>query len=253
MPQTPIDWHRRFLQQATWTEPIRQHLLGRLGRAARILEVGCGTGAITATLHGYAKVGVYGLDLDHESLRVAQQHDPRTRLTAGNALHLPFPAGTFDAVVCHFLLLWIPDPLPALAEMARVARPGGTVIAFAEPDYGARIDYPPELEVLGQLQFAALRRQGAEPEMGRRVSGLFHAAGLSEVETGLLGGQWKGAPTEEQMASEWDTLQSDLAGEIPAGQLNELRRLDEQAWRTGQRVLFVPTFYAIGWKAIPGR
>lgn len=246
---SPVDWHRRFVQQASWTESVRAYLLSRLGRADRILEIGSGTGAVAATLRGYTK-NAYGVDIAFEPLRFARRRDPDTRLACGDALRLPFPADIFDAVTCHFLLLWVPNAAQALAEMRRVARPGGAVIAFAEPDYGARIDYPPALEPLGKLQAEALRRQGAEPNMGRRISELFHAAGLTSIETGVLGGQWQGAPSPEQLDSEWETLQADLEGIIPPGELEALRRIDEQAWQRGQRVLFVPTFYAIGWKPI---
>ena len=161
---------------------------------------------------------------------------------------MPFPSGVFDAVVCHFFLLWVPDPAAAMREMVRVARPGGTVIAFAEPDYGGRIDYPPPLDTLGTRQAEALRSQGADPRMGRKLSGLFHAAGLQQVETGLLGGEWRGAPSPEQRESEWAVLADDLTGQIPPQELRELREFDDRAWQSGKRVLFVPTFFALGRK-----
>ena len=133
--------------------------------------------------------------------------------------------------------------------MVRAARPGSAIIAFAEPDYGGRIDYPPELEELGKLQTQALRRQGADPLTGRKLNEIFHRAGLKNIETGLLGGQWSGEPQPAQQASEWATLETDLAGLLPNARLKELRRQDADAWQAGRRVLFVPTFYAVGYKA----
>jgi ubiquinone/menaquinone biosynthesis C-methylase UbiE len=251
MPRSPEDWHRRFQQQAGWTEQLRRHMFTRLKLQpqARILEVGCGTGAITSSLSGYANIRTYGLDINLTFLRLAARQDPRTRYCGGNALHLPFPDGVYDAVVCHFFLLWIPQAQAALAEMVRAARPGGAVIAFAEPDYGGRIDYPPPLEPLGRLQAEALRQQGANPNQGRALAALFQRAGLRQVETGLLGGQWRGTPSAQEQESEWATLESDLAGMLPVEKLEELRRIDAQAWAGGERVLFVPTFYASGIKA----
>jgi SAM-dependent methyltransferase len=190
-----------------------------------------------------------GLDFNLTYLKIARQANPEPGYICADALHLPYPAGCFDAVVCHFFLLWIPDPAAVLNEMIRAARPGSAVIAFAEPDYGGRIDYPPELEELGRLQTQALKHQGADPYMGRKLNKIFHQAGLHNIETGLLGGQWSGAPSQAQVDSEWDMLITDLAGMLSNARLQELRRHDSAAWQAGRRVLFVPTFYAIGYKA----
>ncbi len=245
-----MDWHQRFQQQAVWTESVRKYLAGRanLQKASRILETGCGTGAITRSLHSLMPAGIYGLDFNRSHLETARQHDPSTRFCAADARHMPFPSGVFDAVVCHFFLMWVPDPAGAMREMVRVARPGGTVIAFAEPDYGGRIDYPPPLDTLGTRQAEALRSQGADPRMGRKLSGLFHAASLQQVETGLLGGEWRGAPSPEQRESEWAVLADDLAGQILPQELRELREIEDRALQSGERVLFVPTFFALGRK-----
>ncbi len=250
MTPTPQDWDRRFRQQSGWTRQIRAYILSRLGLGAssRVLEVGCGTGVITAGLRQETPALIFGLDLNLDFLRLARQNDPSARITAGNAQSLPFPTGAFDAVVCHFLFLWLAQPAGVLAEMVRVVRPGGAVAAFAEPDYGGRIDHPAALVELGRLQAEALLRQGADPHMGRRLSGLFHAAGLDAVETGLLGGQWQGPPSAVEIDSEWATLAADLAGMLPTWRLDELKRQDALARQSGQRVLFVPTFYAVGRK-----
>jgi cyclopropane fatty-acyl-phospholipid synthase-like methyltransferase len=46
-----VDWHARYLQQARWTRPLREYLYGKAGvdSARRVLEVGCGTGALLAS------------------------------------------------------------------------------------------------------------------------------------------------------------------------------------------------------------
>jgi SAM-dependent methyltransferase len=250
MTLSPQEWHSRFYQQAGWTKQIRQYLLARLSLSpsGRILEVGCGTGVITTSLSQDTSSSIFGLDINLAFLRLAHQSNPSACFTAGNAFDLPFPNGIFDAVVCHFFLLWAQQPDQALAEMRRVVRVQGAVVAFAEPDYGGRIDYPDALVELGRLQAGALHRQGADPDMGRKLSGLFHAAGFHDVETGLMGGQWRGQPSPTELDSEWSTLEADLTGLLPTTRLRELRRVDEAAWQNGQRVLFVPTLYAVGYK-----
>jgi len=259
-----VDWHARFTQQARWTEGLRRYILERVGLLPeqRLLEVGCGTGAVLTSLSAW-RPQLHGLDIDRGFLLQAQQNlltpnsltptslSPNSlipTLTQADAHHLPYRAGSFDIACCHFLLLWVTSPDQVLSEMRRVVRPGGWVLALAEPDYGGRIDYPESLIQLGTLQEAALRRQGAEPRLGRQLGALFHAAGLAEVETGLLGGQWRQPPSPDDLAQEWAVLQSDLRNEITQAELMRLQQIDNEAWQHGERVLFVPTFYALGQK-----
>ena len=242
------EWHDRFCRQAGWTRDVRRYLYRRahLADAGRVLEVGCGTGVITLDLAACSPALVHGLDLSFPRLRFARQQDAASSFACGNALALPYGAETFDLVCCHYFLLWVDHPANALAEMRRVTRHGGAVLVLAEPDYGGRIDYPPELVPLGQWQREALKRQGADPEMGRQLGTLLREAGLRSVETGLLGGQWGTPPSAEARASEWAVLQSDLRGAVSSEVLQRLRAQDEAAWQRGERILFVPTFYAWG-------
>ena len=247
---SPSFSHERFTQQARWGDSLRRYLFERYGLSdgARVLEVGCGTGAVLSSLRGYANFEKHGLDIHLPFVRFARSYDPGTRYTCGDALRLPYAGDALDAAYCHFLLLWVPDPAAALAEMVRVTRPGGVVMALAEPDYGGRVDYPPPLAQIGQLQRESLRAQGAEPDMGRRLAGLFHAARLQEIETGVLGAQWQAKTTPGERTAEWDVLESDLRGHLSPAELERMRRVNESAWEDGSRVLFVSTFYAVGRK-----
>jgi SAM-dependent methyltransferase len=245
---SPEEWHQRYRTQASWTHKVRRYLFNHLKieKASHILEIGCGTGAVLSDTSNYTDASLHGLDLQLPSLRFAYQTNPSAILTCANALNLPFPPNSFDFVFCHFFLLWIKDPLAALLEMHRISRPGGWILALAEPDYGGRIDYPEPLSHLGDLQTESLRKQGADPSLGRKLAGIFVSAGLQEVHSGLLGGQWEGPPGKEAWDSEWRILENDLAGVLSIDELCELRRLDAAAWQSGTRILFVPTFYAWG-------
>jgi SAM-dependent methyltransferase len=241
-----MDWHNRFLQQAAWTKDIRRYLFEHAGlkQATRVLEVGCGTGAILADL--VTPATVCGLDLDPARVSEARTRVPLAKLMCGDALALPFPGGVFEITFCHFLLLWVRDPLQALREMRRVTRPGGAVLALAEPDYCSRVDKPAALVQLGRLQTESLRQQGADPGVGKNLGELFTRSGILLAETGTLGEGGALLPSRAEREMEWEVLEADLQGRVPASELGRLKRLDEQAWERGERVLQVPTHFAWG-------
>jgi SAM-dependent methyltransferase len=240
----------RYLQQARWTFQLRQYLFqkAKLSEAHTILEVGCGTGAVLNELAGVSQASIHGLDIDSQNLTLAAENAPHVRLTCSDAHRLPYCDSYFEIVFCHFLLLWVIDPGRVIHEMARVTRPNGTIIVMAEPDYGGRIDYPLELSTIGQGQTDALRRQGANPNIGRQLAKLLIQNQKTEIETGVLGGQWKVPVSTGDWQEEWEVIQSDLREVTPEQQLDELQVIDAQAWRSGERILYVPTFYAWGHK-----
>ena len=252
MINSSIDWHNRFLHQAAWTKPLRDYIFKqiRLERASLILEVGCGTGVLLQDLENRCAATLFGLDLNSDHLAGASQHTPRSHLLQSDARLIPFPSDAFDITFCHFLLLWIKHPLHVIKEMARVTRPGGHVLALAEPDYGGRIDYPFELGLMGTWQQESLRKQGADPLIGRQLADIFIQAGLGNIQTGLLGGEWKSANAGIDWTSEWEILEHDLSylpqDKDKATQLDMLKDIDKISQESGIRVLYVPTFYAWG-------
>ncbi|HEY3310081.1 MAG TPA: methyltransferase domain-containing protein [Anaerolineales bacterium] len=241
-----MDWHSRYLQQARWTAQLRAYLFKKAGLdvTSRVLELGCGTGALLIDFP--QQNALYGLDINLAALEQVEGHAPNAHLTCGDASDLPFASSAFDLTFCHFLLLWVADPQRVVDEMCRITRPGGSVLALAEPDYGGRIDYPVELAEAGRWQVQSLRMQGAEPEMGRRLAEIFTRAGLRQVETGVLGGEWKQGQFQSENDLEWLVLAEDLAGKVPHQSLQSLRNLDALSRERGERVLYVPTFFAWG-------
>ena len=116
------------------TEAIENALLQALpaGRLGRLLDIGCGTGGVLERLAPCIEEGL-GIDASRDMLALA-----RSRLTERGLAHiavrqadmyrLPLPDAGFDAVTLHMVLHYAEDPAAALAEAARVLRPGGRLL-----------------------------------------------------------------------------------------------------------------------------
>ena len=108
-----------------------------LGAVDRVLDLGCGTGALTRALVDRCPAAtIIGLDLRHDYLQACRVAwpEPRCQFMQGDATDLPFHNGRFDAVLSMLLLMLVPDPHRVTAEMLRVLRPGGMAAAATWDD-----------------------------------------------------------------------------------------------------------------------
>jgi SAM-dependent methyltransferase len=249
MAFTLDEWHARYLEQAQWTASLRAFLFRQifLPNQANVLETGSGTGAILSDGLWSEGMKHFGIDVSLDRCTFAREKCFQAGFACADGISLPFANATFDLTFCHYYLLWMnQSALPALEEMVRVTRPGGYVLAMAEPDYAARIDYPAEMIQLGNLQNTALTRQGAALEMGRRLPGLFQQAGLTEIQFGQSGFQREVKASPNWLDSEWSMIIEDLGSDLPHEEIKHYEKLDRQFWQEGSRVLQIPTFYAFG-------
>jgi SAM-dependent methyltransferase len=162
------------------------YLLPSLNQDMRLLDVGCGPGSITLDLAGLVSevVGIDGADM---AIDRARREARRRRVTnvefqIADAYDLPFGDGSFDVVHAHQLLQHLADPVRALNEARRVAKPGG-IVAARDADYGTMVYGPhePRLDRWLDLYHRVARCDGGEPDAGRRLAGWFHAAGLTDL------------------------------------------------------------------------
>ena len=167
-------------------------LLDRVGLlpGQSAIDLGCGPRGILDMLAGrVAPAGrVVGLDADPAHTAMAAEFAAARGLSGveiitGDARSTGLPAGSFDLVHARTLLVNLPQPAEAAAEMTRLARPGGWV-ASTEPDTEHALCYPPHpaFDRLRDIFTVAFRRNGADPWIGRRVPELFRQAGLEHVE-----------------------------------------------------------------------
>ncbi|HHS96374.1 MAG TPA: ubiquinone/menaquinone biosynthesis methyltransferase [Chloroflexi bacterium] len=104
----------------------------QLPSGGRVLDVAAGEGGVSrALLARYPEARVMAVDFSPQMVRLGRARtDGRVRWAEGDALRLPFPDGTFDAVLNAFMLRNVVDVQAALAEQARVVRPGGRVVCL---------------------------------------------------------------------------------------------------------------------------
>jgi ubiquinone/menaquinone biosynthesis C-methylase UbiE len=95
-----------------------------------VLDVGCGTGALTFAIAQHEAVSkIVGLDLSEAFLAYARSKsdNPRIQFEQGDAQALPYPHASFDCCLGLLVMSFIPDVSKAASEMRRVTRPGGIV------------------------------------------------------------------------------------------------------------------------------
>ena len=114
-----------FGQDPRW----RRFLVSRIeaGPEDRVIDVACGTGAVTLELQRYG-CHVVGVDQSGEMLAVARSRaDDDVELVQALAEALPFEDASFDALTFTYLLRYVDDPPATMRELARVVRPGGRI------------------------------------------------------------------------------------------------------------------------------
>jgi ubiquinone/menaquinone biosynthesis C-methylase UbiE len=150
-----------------------------------VLDVGCGLGHEAARIARLVGPGgrVAGIDASPamitEARRRAAGGDLPVSFEVGDAHQIAFPDGTFDLCRIERVLRYVDRPAAVLAEMARVTRPGGTVLAFDFDSDSTVVDAPDQ--ALARRIAEALDAAVPHPWIGRQLFGLFQRAGLDEV------------------------------------------------------------------------
>ena len=218
-------WRHRLISDGTELEP-----------GTRLLEVGCGVGAVLAVLgQEFPGVELFGVDIEQKQLDFARGHLERAGVEAtlrqADALALPFEDGSFDHVWMMWLLEHVADPPAALREARRVLVPDGRITAI-EVDYATCRAEPstPALETLFRAMVQGMAASGWS-DAGTRLPGWLREAGFRAVDEGERPYWWRGDDLSGQARYAADVIESAL----PA--LSQLPGADEDELRAGLRDL----------------
>ncbi len=174
--------------EAIWPQEKRLLDLYRLPPAARVLDVGAGTGEFGARVaETHPQMHVTGVELLATSVEHARRRHsrfaPRLTFEIGDAFHLAQPDDSFDLVANRHMIQSVPHADRIIAELVRVTKPGGHVHVLAEDYMMLHMMSGPldsdEFWRRGPVEFGV--RTGTDARIGRRTWTLMRAAGLKDV------------------------------------------------------------------------
>jgi SAM-dependent methyltransferase len=149
----------------------------------RVLDVGCGPGALTAEL--VARVGpvaVSAVDPSEPFVAAARARIPGAEVLEASAERLPFPDDTFDAALAQLVVHFMADPVAGLTEMARVTRAGGVVAACVWDHAGGEGPLGVFWRAARELDPKVRDESRLAGARERHLAELFEAAGLHDIQ-----------------------------------------------------------------------
>jgi ubiquinone/menaquinone biosynthesis C-methylase UbiE len=189
----------------------------------RVLDVGCGPGALSTELVGRLGAdAVSAVDPSESFVAAARERLPGVTVERASAEVLPFPDASFDAALAQLVVHFMSDPVAGLAEMGRVTRAGGVVAACVWDHAGRRSPLAPFWDAARVLEPDVDDESELAGAREGHLRELFEAAGLGEVEDTAVT-----ATVEHPTFEEWwepFTFGIGPAGGFVAGLSSERRR-----------------------------
>jgi SAM-dependent methyltransferase len=185
--EVSADAYMRFMGQ--YSEPLARLFadLAGIDGGQRVLDVGCGPGALTAEL--VKRVGAASVSAVEPSASfaaAARERLPEVEVRQAAAEQLPFPDGAFDAALAQLVVHFMADPVQGLREMRRVTRPGGTVAACVWDHAGGRGPLAAFWSAVLELDPAAEDESGLAGVREGHLASLFTQAGLDRTRATTL-------------------------------------------------------------------
>lgn len=169
-----------------YSGPLAAHLADWLPvfPGQRVLDVGCGPGALTEQL--VARVGVAqvsAIDPSESFVEACRARHPGVDVRVGRAEALPYDPDTYDAAAACLVVHFMADPVAGLAEMARVTRPGGGVAATVWDLAGGRAPMWPVWDALGEVDPDHPGERGLRGGSEDDLVAILQKAGLRDVQS----------------------------------------------------------------------
>ena len=185
--EVTADAYMRFMGQ--YSEPLAPRFadLAGIHDGQRVLDVGCGPGALTAELvNRVGAASVSAVEPSDSFAAAARERLPGVEVRQSAAEQLPFPDGTFDAALAQLVIHFMADPVQGLREMHRVTRPGGTVAACVWDHAGDRGPLAAFWSAVRELDPAAEDESGLAGVREGHLAKLFSQAGLDRTSVTTL-------------------------------------------------------------------
>jgi SAM-dependent methyltransferase len=181
------DAYLRFMGR--YSEPMASQFadLAGVSPGQRVLDVGCGPGALTAELVRRLGPGeVSAVEPSVPFAAAARQRLPEVAIRQAAAEQLPFADGTFDVALAQLVVHFMADPVAGLREMGRVTRPGGVVAACVWDHAGGRGPLSAFWRAVLELDPRADDESGLAGVREGHLAQLFAEAGLGGIQPGSV-------------------------------------------------------------------
>ena len=185
---------KRIREKTELSTTVEHLTLAGLKRGMRSIDVGCASGEVLREIARFTYPGkATGFDISKERINESKQIDKGLGFTnidyvQGSVYETGIPENTYDFVWTRFLFEYLKEPLRALEELKRIAKPGGKIVV-ADLDGNCVFHYPFENNfMMGVNRLISILndKAGFDPHVGGKLHNYFYKVGFKEIKVNIL-------------------------------------------------------------------